>query len=542
MHERDNVPNTTSAVFSEAPASADQLDTQITELRRANNILRVEVERLRRSEQDLVEVLENAPVGVHCVGSDGIVLRANRTELKLLGYAAEEYIGHHIAEFYADEHVIADILRRLQAGEELHGYEARLLCKDGSIRTVLISSNVHREDGRFVHTRCFTRDITGRKAMEDSLRAADTRKDDFIATLAHELRNPLAPISNSLEVLRFAEKDGALLAKTRGIMQRQLQHLVRLVDDLLDVSRITHDKLELRKDRVELTTVVETALETSKPLIEKAGHELTIMLPPHPVLMYADTSRLAQVMENLLNNSVKYTPQGGRIWLTAEQHGQELRIAVRDTGIGIRTDTLPHIFALFAQAEGAAERAQGGLGIGLTLVKRLVEMHGGTVTAYSDGPGTGSEFVVRLPLPDVPGAEQELAKKNAHEGTPLSVRVVVADDDRDAADSLTQLLKLRGSDVRTAYDGVQAFETCAAFRPDVVLLDIGMPRLDGHETAQRIRRQSWGEDMVLIALTGWGQQKDKQKATDLGFDHHFTKPVDFRQLEAVLARLMHESP
>ncbi len=737
---------------------------------------------LRRSEQELAEFFENATVGLHRVGPDGIILRANKAELDMLGYSREEYVGHPIADFHADADVICDILTRLQAGEKLAEYPARLKCKDGSIKDVLIDSSVLFKDGKFIHTRCFTRDVTERKRaelelheqqkrthtilesitdafctfdrdwrfvyvnrraetllgrsrgellgrdhwqeypstlatevewnyrravaeqvavefqfffpphdrwyeihaypspdglsvyfrdvsqrqlaeaalreseqqlrlladtipqlawtarpdghifwynrrwyeytgttpeqmegwgwqsvheplqlpvvlerwkasidsgepfemvfplkgadnnfrsfltrvnplrdqegrvlywfgtntdisdikrMEEALRDADRRKDEFLATLAHELRNPLAPIRNSLQILKMPRLDAATVERSRDMMERQVHHLVRLVDDLLDVSRVMRGKIELRKETVELAAVVARAVETVQPLIEAQGHDLNVRLSSESMLLNADPVRLAQVVGNLLANSAKYTEPNGRIRLTAKRDGNEAVLRVQDTGIGIAPDMLPHIFELFVQVDHAATRSQGGLGIGLTLVKNLIEMHNGTVEAHSEGLGKGSEFIVRLPISaqalvqDRDGEMEQQVQPTA----PSGHRLLVVDDNQDAANSLAMLLRLQGHEVRVAFSGPAALEMTKNYSPDVVFLDIGMPGMDGYEVARRLRQQLGLEKVVLAALTGWGQQEDRRRTAEAGFNHHLVKPPEPKLVESVLAGL-----
>jgi PAS domain S-box-containing protein len=372
--------------------------------------------------------------------------------------------------------------------------------------------------------------------LYDDLREADRRKDEFLATLAHELRNPLAPIRNALEIMRLAGTSGAAAEQVRTMIQRQLTQMVRLVDDLLDVSRITRGKIELRKERVELAAVVASALETGRPLIEASGHELTVTIPPEPIPLDADLTRLAQAFSNLLQNAAKYTEQGGHVWLTAERHGGEVVVKVRDTGLGIPAEMLPRIFEMFIQVDRSLERSQGGLGVGLTLVKRLVEMHGGSVEARSDGAGMGSEFTVRLPVAVALPSHQPQPPKGEGEKTiaPAKRRILVVDDNKDSADSLSMMLGITGMDVRTAYDGLEAVAAAAAFNPDVVLLDIGLPKLNGYEAARRIREQPWGKDMVLVAVTGWGQEEDRRRSQEAGFNAHMVKPVDPAALQQLL--------
>ncbi len=789
---------------------------------------------LRHKEAELRDFIENATVGLHWVGPDGTILWANRAELELLGYAREEYVGRNLVEFHVDRPVIDNILRRLLSKEEIHGYEARLRCKDGSIKYALINSSGLWEGERFLHTRCFTHDITDRKRAEEAqarlaaivessddaivaktldgvitswnqgaqrlfgyttaeavgqsitliipperldeepailqrlrrgervdhfetvrvgkdgqrldisltispvrdgagriigaskiarditarkraeaalaeqarllrevaaagltihsagsldsvlrviaeearrilgvhravasltvgedcaqvtsaastsgeygrwressgipppveracaevcrtncpmrlthaelethpawqdaggkrdeypplqgwmaaplisrggknlglirvsdkddgdfseseeavlaqlahiasvaienarlygeLREQDRRKDEFLALLAHELRNPLAPIRNGLQVIRLAGGDPAAVAQARPMMERQLGHLVRLIDDLLDVSRISRNKMELRRSRVLLADVVSSAVETARPAIEEAGHELVVSLPPQPVHLDADLTRLAQVLGNLLTNSAKYTPHGGHIRVTAERQGGEVVVRVRDNGIGIPAGSLRSIFDMFSQVDRSVERATGGLGIGLALVKGLVEMHGGTVTAESPGVEKGSTFTVRLPVLEeraeaAPGA---LAEEAARAARPRR-RILVVDDNRDSADSMALMLELIGNEVWTAHDGVEAVEAAEAFRPQVILMDVGMPRLNGYEATRRIREQPWGRSVIIIALTGWGQEGDRLQSKEAGCNGHLVKPVSLPDLDRLLA-------
>ncbi|HEV8362093.1 MAG TPA: ATP-binding protein [Gemmatimonadaceae bacterium] len=398
------------------------------------------------------------------------------------------------------------------------------------------------EEVEFMQTIChYVTAAYERVRLIRELRDADRRKDEFLATLAHELRNPLAPIRNALHIMQLAEDDGAAIDQARTMMERQLKQMVRLIDDLLDVSRITRGKLDLRKERVELAAVISNAVDTTRPLIEAAGHSLTVSLPPQPIYLDADPMRLAQVFANLLNNAAKYTDRGGRIWLSAALDEREIVITVRDTGIGIPAEALPTVFEMFAQVDRSLEKSQGGLGIGLTLVKRLVEMHGGTVEARSDGPGKGSEFIARLPVVPSRKSSRKPQGDNVRVQPQMSCRILVADDNRDAAESMSMLLRMMGNEVRTVHDGVQAVEEAAAFRPDVVLLDIGMPRLNGYDVARAIREQRWGAGMVLVALTGWGQDDDIHRADEAGFDQHFTKPVNPAALERLIAGLHGES-
>ncbi|AWM42168.1 hypothetical protein C1280_07115 [Gemmata obscuriglobus] len=382
-----------------------------------------------------------------------------------------------------------------------------------------------------------TRDVTDRQAMEQELRDVDRRKDEFIALLAHELRNPLAPIRNELQVIRLAGTDSAARDRARAIMDRQLAHMVRIVDDLLDVSRINRNKMELRRARVPLAEVIASAVETARPQIDEAGHALEVELPPEPVFLNADLTRLAQVFSNLLTNSAKYTPRGGRVRISAAVVGDELVAAVRDNGIGVPAAALTTIFDMFSQVNRTTERSTGGLGIGLALVKGLTEMHGGTVTAASAGEGTGTTFTVRLP---VAGAADERPAPDpapGSDGPARPCRILVVDDNRDGAESMAEMLGLLGNDVRTAHDGLEAVAAAEAFRPEAILMDVGMPNLDGLGATRRIREQPWGAGVVIIALTGWGQDADRAKTRDAGCDGHLVKPVALDDLQKLLQDL-----
>jgi PAS domain S-box-containing protein len=712
---------------------------------------------LRRSEQDLADFFDHAVVGLHWLAADGTILRTNQAELDMLGYTVDEYVGRQIADFHVDKQILEDVIRRLQAGESVHDCEARLRCKDGSIKHVLIDSNVLWENGKFVHTRSFTRDITDRKRAEQALRFladastalaeqvdyestlqkvarlavpffadwcvvdllefdgslrrlavahhdpskaewivqmaqryppdpqaaygsasvvrsgrslleaevndellvaaardqdhlqllralglasyicvplaargrilgaisfatagsgrryrqadlalaedlarraavaienaglyrelrdADRRKDEFLAMLAHELRNPLAPIRNALDLMSMEQADEETVRWSREIMRRQVEHMVRLVDDLLDVSRIMRGKIELRKEPVELAAVVQRAVETARPVIDAQRHQLQVVLPQQPVWLEADPIRLAQVLSNLLNNAAKYTEQGGHIWLSAERDDGHVRFRVRDDGMGIAPEMIPHLFELFTQADQSLDRAQGGLGIGLSLVQNLVQMHGGTVTASSQGPGTGSEFVVELPAwtgsTSPPPAESGLdpggrsdglapaavrshgarlrtgtgpaaaprsaqpaevrlgaAAHEPHQNGPSQRRILVVDDSVSSAHVLAAILARLGShEVRMAHDGESALAVAHAFQPEVVLLDIGLPGVTGYEVARRLRNDPAFNETLLVALTGYGAEEDRRRSMEAGFDVHLVKPAAADTLQELLS-------
>ncbi|MBZ5710454.1 hybrid sensor histidine kinase/response regulator, partial [Nannocystis pusilla] len=391
------------------------------------------------------------------------------------------------------------------------------------------------------HVAILFTDITGRvraeaerERMVEQLRDADRKKDDFLALLAHELRNPLAPIRTGLQVMRLAGGNVDVAARAQAMMDRQLSHMVRLIDDLMDVSRISRNKLELRRERVQLADVIGSAVETARPQIEAAGHDLQVALPAGCIFLDADHTRLAQVFSNLLTNSAKYTGPGGHIYLAAERRGDDVVITVRDDGIGIPAGSLAAIFDMFSQVDRSIERSAGGLGVGLALVKGLVEMHGGSVTAASEGEGRGSTFTVRLPVHVErvsAGVPDELP--DAPQGP--TRRVLVVDDNRDGAEAMALMLEMLGHEVHTAHDGLEAIEAADRFRPQVILMDVGMPRLNGLDATRQIREQPWGRDMTIIALTGWGQDADRERSREAGCDSHLVKPVNLQDLEQALA-------
>jgi PAS domain S-box-containing protein len=610
---------------------------------------------VRHRGRQLAAFLDTAAIALHRVGPDGRVLWVNDAELKLLGYSRDEYVGRPIADFYVDDDVIADMLDRLRRGEALYEHPARMRCKDGSIKHVLVDSSVLWEDGRFLHTQCFTRDVTERRNAEqasallgaivrasadaivsktldgvitswnegaarifgytaaeaigrhielilppdrrgeereiltrlrrgESLEHFETvrrtkdgravhvsltvspvkdrlgnivgaskiarditdrkrleaeraenerRKDEFLAILAHELRNPLGPVRNAARYLQMKYGEDPELRRPLDMIERQTAQMSRLIEDLLDVSRISRGMLELRREQVSSSEVVEAAIDACRDQIRANEHTLRVSMPPDPIVLYADRERLVQLLSNLIGNAAKYTPRGGRIDL-AVAVGEDgmVSISVKDDGIGIPPEKLAEIFELFARVDRSIER-QDGLGIGLTVVRQLVEIHGGTVEAKSEGVGRGSEFVVRLPLPAAPPADVAPSPV-MRSSTPL--RIVVADDNADAVESLALLLRLGGHEVHTADDGKSAFEAIETRRPDVAFVDIGMPNSNGYEVAQRVRGLAQTERTYLVALTGWGQDADKRRAVEAGFDAHLVKPVSLEALEQLLAR------
>jgi PAS domain S-box-containing protein len=423
-------------------------------------------------------------------------------------------------------------------------YEAefRVLRQAGQMRWIHDHGIViARKEGRPHRVSGIATDITERKRVEEERRQADRRKDEFIATLAHELRNPLAPIRNVVSLLQLQGSHDPDVCHARGVISRQVDHLTRLIDDLLDLSRITSDKLELRKERANLTEIVNLAVELSHSLIDQHRHECSIELPEEPIYLEGDKVRLAQVIMNLLSNAAKYTPEGGHITLSAERNDEKVTLRVTDNGIGIAPEKLSQIFDMFYQANRTYEQSQGGLGIGLTLVRRLVEMHGGRVEVHSRGLNQGSEFVVRLPISvGEPQPQTKIAK--ADTARVAVGPILVVDDYWENAETLAELLRFDGHEVEIAKDGLQAVEIAETLRPGVVLLDIGMPKLNGYEAARKIREQPWGKNVMLIAVTGWGGENDLNQSREAGFDAHLLKPVNYSELARLISEFSkHES-
>ena len=514
----------------------------------ASKIVRDVTERKRteRERQNFVTVVENSTDFIGMCDLQGLPFFVNRAGLEMVGLDdIEQARRTSVQEFFFPEDqgmIMNEFFPAVLANG--HGeVEVRFRhFKTGEPRwmayKVLTLTNAANEPVGFASV---SQDVTERKRLADDLRRlaadlaeADRRKNEFLATLAHELRNPLAPMSNMLEVVKHAGDDREILKRAHDTIERQLGQMVRLVDDLLDLNRITYDRLELRRSEVELSSVIQQAVEVARPLIDAAGHDLTVELPDEPIYLNADRARLAQVFGNLLNNSSKYTRPNGRIWLSAKHIDNEVMVIVKDNGAGIPQDKLDRIFDMFMQVDLTAERSQGGLGIGLTLVKRLAEMHGGSIEARSAGEGQGSEFIVRLPVLSKPSVAAQ--QTPAAEPSPER-RILIVDDNRDAADSLAMLLEITGNKTYMAHDGVEAVEAIEEHRPEVVLLDIGLPRLTGHEVCRRVRQKPWGKDIVMIALTGWGQEDDRRRSEEAGFNGHLVKPVDYDKLLELLSSL-----
>jgi len=524
------------------------LHLQLALLEQKNLALQGEVARAREAEQtlrhrerELADFVENAAEGLHRVGPDGTILWANKAELVLLGYRWEEYVGQHIADFHADPDVIADILNRLNAGETLYDQPARLRCRDGSIKHVVINSNACIEDGRLRYSRCFTRDATERHLLEQAHRErealvaelshANRSKDEFLAMLAHELRNPLAPVSAAAQLLTVAAEEPERVRQAAAVIARQVGNMKALIDDLLDVARVTRGLVVLSRGPLDLRDIVAEAVEQAAPQLQGRRQHLELDLPSEPAWISGDRKRILQVVANILTNAIKFTPEDGHIGVRMSGGGNQVALTVADSGIGMDAELAARVFDLFVQGHRTLDRAQGGLGIGLALAKSLVESHDGAISAYSGGPGQGSSFTVSLPrlARAAPGAAAPAVPAVAGiAGQPL--RVVVVDDNRDAADALAGLLATCGHEARALYSSSAALAAAGAHRPQVYVLDIGLPEIDGLVLAGRLRALPEAAGAVLIAVTGYGQQRDREQALAAGFDHYLVKPVDAAEL------------
>lgn len=507
----------------------------ITDRKAANDALAISEVRYRR-------LFESAKDGILILDFDtGRITDANPFITDLLGYPDNALLGKDLWEIglFRDKSASENAVLEMQQKGDIRYEHLPLETTSGRKVEVEVVAYAYKEAHGPV-IQCNIRDITERAAMErkvheqtEALADLHRRKDEFLAMLSHELRNPLAPIANAVQLLRLHEGETPIQRNARGIIERQMEQLTRLIDDLMEISRITTGRIQLRHDRIAIGGVVVRAVESVRSTIAQHGHELTVDVPPQPIWLHADASRLEQVVVNLLSNAAKYTGRGGHIWISAEQRGDECVLMVRDTGIGISPELLPRIFDLFTQAEGSLDRAEGGLGIGLALVHRLVEMHHGRVDVTSS-LGRGSEFIVRLPLLRAP---ESPPPTDAAATTPsgASLRVLVVDDNVDAAQSLDALLSHFGHESRMAHDGPAAVASALAFHPDVALLDIGLPELNGYEVARRIRAHPSLADVVLVAMTGYGLESDRELAMEAGFDHHLTKPADFKDVLEILS-------
>jgi two-component system, chemotaxis family, CheB/CheR fusion protein len=503
----------------------------------------------------LAAIVESSDDAIVSKTLEGRIQSWNAGAARIFGYTAAEAVGQPItmiipSELREEERRILDQVRR---GERVDHFDTIRVTKDGrKIAISLTVSPIRDSRGVIVGASKVARDVSERKRSEEALaeserrlkenqealRDADRRKDEFLALLAHELRNPLAPIRYALASNKKAGRTAEQLKRSEEIMERQITHMSRLLDDLLDVARITRSTLELKKTPTELTFVVGSAIDTARPILEAKRHTLSLDLPKHPVRLEADPVRLAQALSNLLINAAKYTDPGGQIHLRAAREGNEIVVAIRDNGMGISTDMMPRLFTMFTQAPGALSRAEGGLGIGLSLVRGLAALHGGSVEAHSEGHGKGSEFVVRVPVgaPVAEARDDETLEQSSVAGAGL--KILIVDDSHDSADACATLLQLSGYQVQTAYDGRRAFALAQTLHPHAVLLDIGLPDIDGYQLAAKIREEPWGRGILLIAVTGWGQEDDRRRAFEAGFDHHLTKPIAVEILESLLQSLI----
>lgn len=521
-------------VDDEPRRSVGVLFKDVTDRKHADGLLRDSEERYRR-------LFESAKDGILILDfASGVIIDANPFMTELIGYSAAELAGKELWQIglFTDKAASEAAVRQLQDQRYIRFENLPLQSKGGLTVEIEVVGNAYREHRRSV-IQCNIRDISERCALERAMQAQtaalaalDYRKDEFLAMLSHELRAPLAPIVSAVQILHLQANEGLVPRQACMIIERQVGLLKHLVDDLLEVSRITSGKVHLRSEPVELTVIVALAVEAATPLVEWRRHELTVAVPAETLHLTGDAARLEQVIVNLLTNAAKYTDEGGHLWLSLERDGDTAVVRVRDNGIGISADLLPHVFDLFTQEDRSLDRSQGGLGIGLSLVRSLVEMHGGTVTANSE-PGRGSEFVVRLPLSSAVAEPSARPLPRAAAGA--ACRVLVVDDSVDTTHSLALLLSAAGHRVRTANDGPGALAALTQESADAVLMDIGLPGIDGYEVARRIRRQPGAERMVLVAMTGYGQERDRQLAREAGFDHHMVKPADLDELLRILA-------
>jgi PAS domain S-box-containing protein len=522
-----------------------ELETRVRE--RTAELERANAE-IARKEEYLRVTMSSIGDAVIATGINTEITLMNEVAQSITGWTLEEAAGVPLAQVFrivneftrrpAPNPAVRAIHQGIVVGLANH---TLLLSKDG--REIPIDDSaapIRDTDGRMIGCVLTFRDVTEHRNAERVLREAEKRKDEFLAVLAHELRNPLSPIRNAVQILKASGTPDPEAQWAREVIQRQVGQMGRLLDDLLDVSRIAQNKLEPRFEWVDIAAVIQTAVEASRPLIDEYGHTLTITLSQKAIWLNADAVRLAQVFTNLLNNAAKYTERGGRIDLAAGKINERLVVSVKDNGIGIPAEFLPALFELFSQQKSALRHSGGGLGIGLSLARRLVELHGGHIRAVSEGPGKGSEFVVTLPIGDYRVAQSMRSDAVARPGKAVerpvkTLRVLVVDDNRDAAETMAMMLEHEGHEVRFETDGEAAIATAADFNPHAAILDIGLPQVDGYEVARRIRSEPWGKQMMLIAMTGWGKEEDKRQARDAGFDHHFTKPAELTALSRLLS-------
>jgi PAS domain S-box-containing protein len=487
-----------------------------------------------RTRNWLAAIIESSDDAIASKTLDGIVTSWNSGTQRLFGYLAEEIIGKHITTIIPHElhQQEREILAQLRAGQRIDHFDTVRVRKDGSFVDISLTVSPIRDgSGRIIGASKVARDITERKRLERELKLADQRKDEFLATLAHELRNPLAPIRMAADVIaRTPLHAGARSACE--IIQRQVSQMARLVDELLDVARINTGRINLMREPLDVREVISMAIESCRPGLESKSHALRISMPQEPLVVAGDRVRLAQVFANILGNAVKYTSPNGLIEVTARTDGERAAVSFKDNGVGINPARLNEVFELFCQLDRSYGDTTSGLGIGLALAQRLVQMHDGQIEAQSNGPGTGSEFIVRLPT--ISASSVQPIPERAQSAAPPSRKVLIADDNRDAATSLAMLLEMAGHETRVVFDGQSAIEAAEEYHPHVMLVDIGMPKLNGYEVARILRARPWASDSLLVALTGWGQEADRQRALAAGFDRHLVKPVSEETLTSVL--------
>jgi PAS domain S-box-containing protein len=519
----------------------DSLTRQIEETRTAEAARRVAESALRQSEQLYRAIGESINYGVWVCDANGRNLYASESLLQLLGVTQAQWSNLGWADLLHPDDAEATLAawrECVRTGGNWYR-ELRFRGADGNYHPVLGQGvPIHDESGTLTGWAGINLDISRIKRTEEALRDADRRKDEFLATLAHELRNPLAPIRHAARLLGLRGLDEAQTQAARDIISRQVARMALLLDDLLEVSRITRGHLELRREPVSATSLVRAAVETTRPLIESKRHQLVTQLPDEDFDIVVDSLRISQALSNVLTNAAKYTDPGGRIALQLRRDG-DVVFSVTDSGIGVPAAALPRIFQMFSQVDSAIDRSEGGLGIGLALVKGLVSMHGGTVEAASEGPGRGSTFTIRLPGSCVrEKTPRQITRQPSRPQQGPRGRILVVDDNRDAADSLAMVLGRAGHETFTAYTGERSLQIGERERPDAIVLDIGMPDMTGYEAAQRIRRTKWGNDILLLAITGWGQKEDIERALKAGFDFHMTKPADPEHVENLLAEYL----
>lgn len=517
-----------------------------TELKLAEDELARMTAESERERRTYRTALSNSADMHYVVDVDGRFLFANEPLLQLYGKSSSEIVGYTLPELGRSDETVTAFMQQVRevaaTGKPLRHETAFQNGFRGRTYEYILMP-VFDENGKVESVAGSSRDTTERRALELATVQEARRKDEFIATLAHELRNPLAPIRNALEVARLAKGNDVAVEYAHGVMDRQMTHMVRLIDDLLDLSRLNLGKIELKRVTVDMGSLLENAIETSRPHFQQSKIELVVEMIDESLCVDADSTRLIQVFANLLTNAAKFSAANSRVTVRAWRDGTQAVVSIKDNGVGMSQEMLAHVFDSFTQEADALNRTEGGLGIGLTLVKGLVQLHGGTVEAHSEGKGLGSEFVVRIPLSTEPHArEYQKARRTATSSTNWH-RILVVDDNTDSATSLSMMLNFMGHDTRTANDGLKGLEVAEQFKPDVCLLDIGMPNLNGFDLARRLREQPWAKETLLIALSGWGQEHDKERSTDAGFDMHLVKPIDPATLTAVLeARRTPNSP